>query len=408
MLSAVRAGTPFAAALDAAIAPLADRDRRLAHEIAAGVLRARRRLDGRLRPLVTGEWRRVDPTLRDVLRIGAYQLAFLERVPAYAAVETAVDLARRSTGAGGAGLVNAVLRRLAAAPPPAAELGAPSTPGALGTIHSHPEWLVERWLARFGAEKTEALLAHNNRRPPLVIQPARQSSAELAGALAERGIAFEAAPRGLGLVVGRRRVSTLPGYHSGGFVVQDPGQAAVLRFAAFPNGSVLWDACAAPGGKALLLGQQSRVLASDANVERVRRLSAGARRVAPGTRVFAADARRPPFPPATLDGVLLDAPCSATGTIARHPDARWRLTLRRIQALAHLQAELLASVAPTVRPSGLLVYATCSLEPEENEQQVNRFLSRNAEFRRTTPDLFVFPADWGTDGAYAARLERTA
>src|SRR5439155_26354238 len=97
VLSAVRAGTPFAAALDAAICPLADLDRPLAHEIAAGVLRARRRLDGRLRPLVTGEWRRVDPTLRDVLRIGAYQLAFLERVPAYAAVETAVDLARRST-----------------------------------------------------------------------------------------------------------------------------------------------------------------------------------------------------------------------------------------------------------------------------------------------------------------------
>jgi 16S rRNA (cytosine967-C5)-methyltransferase len=292
-------------------------------------------------------------------------------------------------------LTNAVLRKLAVAP-------------AQTAMASHPEWLVQRWRARFGNTRTAALVAHNDRRPPLVIQPVGWSPGRLAGALNERGIAFDPVPEGSGFAVRGARVNELPGFAEGAFVVQDPAQARVLDFAAIPDGALVWDACAAPGGKAVVLAQRHRAVASDMRLQRLHLLRSASRRAAPTLPVFAADARIPPVRTASLDSVLLDAPCSATGTLARHPDARSRLTPRRIETLARLQAELLEGVAPVVRPGGLLVYATCSLEPEENELQVNGFLERHAEYRRTVDDLFVFPPESGTDGAYAARLERVA
>ncbi|MBI4499788.1 MAG: 16S rRNA (cytosine(967)-C(5))-methyltransferase RsmB [Gemmatimonadetes bacterium] len=409
ILSAVRAGAPFAAALDSALGSLDERDRSLAHEIAAGVLRSQTVLDRRLQPLVTGNWRRVPDSLRDVLRIGAYQLSDLDRVPAYAAVETSVDLARAHVGARAAGLVNAVLRKLSATREATSPSDAAGGHGSLAATHSHPEWLVERWVARFGAARTRALLEHNNQRPPLVIQPLRWSAERLAGALAGGGIAFDPVPGGLGFTVrGGERVARLPGFEAGAFVVQDPAQARVVQFTDFPAGSLIWDACAAPGGKSLVLAQRHRVIASDLKPDRLRKLRAAADRAAPGLAIFAADARTAPLRAASTDAILLDAPCSATGTLARHPDARWRLSPRRIALMARLQAELLEGVAVVLRPGGTLVYATCSLEPEENDAQVNAFLEKHAEYRRTADDLVVFPPDSGSDGAYAARLERAA
>ncbi|MBI4421893.1 MAG: RsmB/NOP family class I SAM-dependent RNA methyltransferase, partial [Gemmatimonadetes bacterium] len=205
-----------------------------------------------------------------------------------------------------------------------------------------------------------------------------------------------------------RTVRALPEYSEGGFVVQDPAQALVVRFAAFSSGELVWDACGAPGGKARVLGERCRVVASDARQARLAPLVELAARGAARLFVLAADTRQPPFRNSSMDAVLLDVPCSATGTIARHPDARWRLTPRRIAAVAQLQRALLEGAATVPRPGGLLVYATCSLEPEENEQQVNDFLERHPDYRRTADDLSVFPADIGTDGAYAARLQRVA
>jgi len=397
ILSAVRAGSPFAAALDS-LGNLPDPDRRLAHEIAAGVLRTQAFLDSTLKPLVSAEWNRVEKPVQDILRIGAYQLVTLERVPPYAAVQTAVSLARDRSGAGAARMTNAVLRKLAALQSePATE---PKDRG-----ESHPEWLVHRWRQRFGPVRTMALLSHNDRRPQLVIQPARWDADALAGALTEARIAFQPVPGGAGFIIRDARVPDLPGYKEGSFVVQDPAQARVLEFANFPVGSTVWDACAAPGGKAAILSRNHRVLASDVRSDRLRRLQETIGRAGSGVATFLADARQPPL--VAADAVLVDAPCSATGTLARHPDARWRLTPRRIAGLTRLQRQLLEGVAGVVRPGGLLVYATCSLEPEENENQVNDFLDRHPEFRRSTGDLQVFPGDSGTDGAYAARLIRT-
>ena len=174
VLADVRQGRPFEQALDRALEPLPEVDRRLAHELAAGVLRRQQTLDDRLAPLVPRGWNRVPRPLQDLLRLGAFQLTALERVPAHAAVDTSVSLAKESGGARAGGFVNAVLRRLdrdAEAPAPEAESG----PARLARGHSHPLWLVERWVARFGPEETERLLEWNDQRPRLVLQPALES-----------------------------------------------------------------------------------------------------------------------------------------------------------------------------------------------------------------------------------------
>jgi 16S rRNA (cytosine967-C5)-methyltransferase len=400
----VRRGVPFTAAAESALASLPEPDRRLAHEIAAGVLRHRDTLDARLAPLLARRWPRLPPDLRDVLRIGSYQLKMLTRIPAYAAVQATVEAARGTMGRKAAGLVNAVLRRLAAE----GERPEGGAEPSLARKYSHPQWLVDRWLARFGAERTEALLAHHNRRPPVVLQPAGWSAERLRETFIGAGVPVADAPFGEGLAVSRVRIPELPGYADGAFMVQDAAQARLLRLAEIPDGATVWDACAAPGGKAAVLAQRCRVIASDARRDRLPRLRDTLRHTVPGVPVLAADARRPPLRPGSMEVVLLDAPCSATGTIARHPDARWRLSPAGIARAARRQAELLDAVAAVVRPGGLLIYLTCSLEPEENEEQIERFLRRHPAFARTGADLCIFPADAGTDGGYGARLRRTA
>lgn len=422
VLSQVRAGRPLDVALDGALRKLDEDDRRLAHEMAAGVLRRQQALDARLAALVTRDWARVPPRLQDLLRLGAYQLTALDRVPAHAAVDTCVSLAREAGGPRAGGFVNAVLRRLGAQPEviAATETGyGPADADALARHHSHPLWLVERWLGRFGTEDTRRLLEWNDRRPRLVLQPARQSAAELARRWTSAGIATEPAAFGAGLVTDRRRPEELPGFAEGGFLVQDPAQALLAWYADLPAGATLYDAAASPGGKTIALGREARlVVAGDLTRLRVERLARNLRRAGSGREhPVVADARRPPVRP--VDAVLLDAPCLGTGTFARHPDARTRVRPDALQRLTGLQAELLESVAAAVAPGGLLIYSTCSLEPEENELQVERFLARHAEFRRerseTFPpallseegDMAILPQRHEMDGAYAARLRRT-
>jgi len=407
----VRRGEPFDTARDRALADLPDRDRRLAHELAAGVLRQQRVLDA----LVDSA--RADPRLHDILRMGIYQLRFLDRVPAHAAVATSVALARERAGAAPAGYVNRALRTLTRSPLPASRV----------RNATHPLWLVRRWRAQFGPELADRLVAWNDTAPPLTLQPARWDQATLAARLTEAGIATEPAPAGAGVRLLRRAPGlplpaprALPGYLEGGFVVQDGAAALVCRFAALPLGVTVYDACAAPGGKAVTLETLgATVIAGDARRDRLKRLCDTVRRAGRAIRVIAADLRAAPFAAARLDAVLIDAPCTATGTMARHPDARGRLTPRAIARLAARQRSLLDAGAALVRPGGVLVYATCSLEPEENVEQVRDFLERHPEFSRTpvanavpgvlvTPDgdfLSLPPRD-GIDGAYAARLER--
>jgi 16S rRNA (cytosine967-C5)-methyltransferase len=203
--------------------------------------------------------------------------------------------------------------------------------------------------------------------------------------------------------------------------VQDAGAALVCRFAAIPPGALAYDACAAPGGKAVTLEVLgARVIAGDARRDRLPRLIDTVRRAGRAVRVVAADLAAAPFVAGRFDAVVVDAPCTATGTFARHPDARGRVTARAIAALAVRQRRLLDAAAPLVRPAGVLVYATCSLEPEENTEQVRAFLERHPEFVRApvpdavpaalltaAGDFTALPHRHGTDGAYAARLARS-
>ncbi|HEU4699614.1 MAG TPA: transcription antitermination factor NusB [Gemmatimonadales bacterium] len=423
MLAQVRDGRPFDAALDRVAPGLADADRRLAHELAAGVLRARRELDAQLAPHVTRGWAKVPAPLQDVLRLGAYQLTALDRVPAHAAVDTSVRLAREVGGTKAGGFVNAVLRKVAgeAAPdrprPPATALDRPST---LAERHSHPDWLVRRWVERFGDAETERLLAWNNTRPQLVLQPARARADALLERWQAAGLAVRPAPFGAGLVTEARRPADVPGYAEGAFVVQDPAQALLAWYADLPPDALVYDACAAPGGKTIGLGRcGARVVAADVSRARVRRLRENLQRAGSGREhVVVADALHPPLRARDVPVVLLDAPCLGTGTFARHPDARWRVTPEALAELAARQAALLDEAAHAVAPGGLLVYATCSIEPEEDEQQVDAFLARHPEFRREPPedfpasllsaqgDLVVLPQRHRMDGAFAARLRR--
>lgn len=408
----MRGGTPFDAALDRGLGELPDSDRRLAHELAAGVLRQSQRLDELIGRHVTRGLASVSLELLDVLRVATYQIYFLERIPPHAAVTTAVSLARERIGDHVAGFANAVLRKLAAE-----RATTPHEPLHLFAA-SHPNWLVDRWIARFGEEETRALLEWNNSQPLLVVQPARCALGDLERRFAEAGVRCFAAPFGAGLVIDGSRPERLPGFEEGEFFVQDPAQALVVRFAGFPAGSTIYDACAAPGGKALALGRRARlVVAADASRRRIERLRENLTRAGSGREVLVvADARRPPV--RAVDGCFLDAPCLGTGTFARHPDARLRVLPEALRRLAAEQAALLDAVAPVVAPRGVLCYATCSLEPEENEQQVNAFLLRHPEFRREPPaafppellspagDLTTLPQRDGIDGAFAARLVR--
>jgi 16S rRNA (cytosine967-C5)-methyltransferase len=406
-LDAVREGMPFDSALGTALAGLEGPDRRLAHELAAGVLRSGAALDRALAPYVTRGLDSVQPSVRELLRLGAYQLTALDRIPPHAAVSTAVSLARESKHRKAAPFVNAVLRRVAESAPR-------TVPGRA----SHPGWLVTRWTRRFGPAGTAGLQAWNDTRPRWAAQPARWSLEQLRRAWTAAGVGVEDAPFGAGLLPQVSQPRDLPGYVEGGFIVQDPAQALVVRFFDIPAGATVFDACAAPGGKSIALGRTAgRVIAADRKPDRVRRLRENLLRAGSGHEFpLVADASAPSV--GHVDATVLDAPCLGTGVFARHPDARWRVHPDALGRLVDQARGMLETVSATVRPGGLLCFSTCSLEPEENELQISAFLARHPEFKRepgpapdgtltAAGDLELLPQRHQTDGAYAARLRRS-
>ena len=410
-------------ALDSLGRTLDPRDFAWTRELVYGVFRLRGRIDHLLGALVRGGVDALDADVLDVLRLGAYQLLEMGSVPPYAAISQSVELARWAGAARAAGLVNGVLQSLQRR---RGELAFPDPDGDpaafLSSWGSHPRWLVDRWLARWGADATRALVDADNERPELYLRVVGREVAAAAEELSRAGIATEPvpfAPRSLRVLPPATAHAALQATAA---VVQDPGAALVVEHAAVPAGARVLDLCAAPGGKAVALADDAGyVVAADLSVGRLRRLRENVERVALGERVgvVVADARVPPFRPAEL--VLLDAPCTGTGTLRRHPDGRWRVTPDDLAALASLQRELLDAAVPLVAPRGLLVYSTCSLEREENEGQVEAFLTRHPGFARegggrvTDPallneegDLSVLPQRFNVDGAYAARLRRVA
>lgn len=400
------------------------RDRALATELAYGAVRLRGRLDHEISAFSSRPLDRVDPGVLDWLRLGLYQLRET-RVPAHAAVDETVEGARATCGDHTTGFVNGVLRA-ALRHEDRSDLFpsfADDPRGHLVTWGSHPDWLVDRWLSRMEADRVARLVEVDNRPPPVTVRlPAGTDPGSIGGG-GDRGFRLEPLegwPGCATLVRGRpgELLEAVPAA-----VFQDPAASAVVDYVGERPAGVFLDACAAPGGKTVALaagpGGPGLVVAADASRSRLERVREAAARAGCPLRCVAADGRRPAIGRAAT--VLLDAPCTGTGTLRRRPDARWRIAPEDVAGLAALQAELLEGCAEVVEPGGMLVYATCSLEAEENEDQVEDFLSRNPGFERAPPppgfreelltgrgELAVRPWIHGTDGAFAARLRRRA
>jgi 16S rRNA (cytosine967-C5)-methyltransferase len=375
------------------------RDRALTMELVTGTLRWRAAIDYQLARRMTRSLAALDDSVRDALRLAAYQIIHLTRVPVSAVVHDSVEIVKRSRVSSAAPFVNAVLRRLARErsiltwperPATVADqLGRGAMVEHLAVVHSHPAWLVARWLDRYGLGDTEAWLAFNNQPAPLALAPnrLRLDRATLAAELEAEGIAAtptRVAPHGL--VTTDARVLASEAFQRGDFVVQDEASQIVPELAAQAAGAHVLDACAAPGGKTLALaaqvGPSGLIVATDVRPRRIRLLADTVRRAAATrVRVVHVDAEGPfPFPDGIFDAVLIDAPCSGLGTLRRDPDIRWRRAPEDLPALARAQRELLARTCLAVRRSGRLIYSTCSSEPDENEAVIAAFLETHPDF----------------------------
>ena len=417
--------------LDAELAerPASARDVGLATEIVYGTLRWQRYLDWILAPHSRRRLDTLDARVRVLLRMTAYQTVFLERVPAFAAVSDAVTLARDRRARGSPEFVNAVLRSFVRRRPREREPAAPHDPvDALATRCSFPTWLAARWVARYGPEDAQALMLALNARPPLTLRTntLKTTREALAARLRDEhreSTATSYAPEGLVIAPGAGPPAAWPEFREGLFAVQDEAAMLVSRLLAPAPGETIVDACAAPGGKtthlAQLMENRGRVLALDPQpgrlervVEAATRLGASIVEILPGT----VEARAHEHADA-CDGVLVDAPCSNLGVVRRNPEVKWRRHPEDLAASAARQRAILGAAATMVRRGGRLIYATCSLEPEENDDVVRAFLENRPDFAIEAPRSFTLALDadgvlrclphrHGTDGFTAVRFRR--
>ncbi len=386
----VDAATALASTRDVLSDP---RDRSLAAELVLGTLRWRAQLDHLIRWAGNRALDRFDPEVLDILRLGAYQLFHLDRVPAAAAVDDAVDLAKRAKRRSACGAVNAILRRLSRSRD-RLPLPAEDTPlEYLSVTLSQPRWLAARWLDRMGFADARTWATFSNEPAPLTLRAntLQTSRDALAETLRGEGIVVEPARYAPdALIVSSGNPLSAPMAESGLFLAQDEASQLVGAFAAAAPGERVLDACAAPGGKttqmAATMKDTGLVVATDVRPRRVSLLAASVRRSgAAHVHIARADVTRPlPFE-AAFDCVLLDAPCSSLGTIRRDPDVKWRRTEADLPGLADAQRQMLHQAADVVRPGGRLVYATCSSEPEENDLVVDAFLAAHPEFAAVDP-----------------------
>jgi 16S rRNA (cytosine967-C5)-methyltransferase len=412
--------TPLLAARGSGLSP---EDHDLMRRIVLGVLRERTALDAELASASRIPWKKLAPSLHEILEVALYQVRHLDRVPEYAAVDQAVRQARGSGGDGAGRLVNGILRTLTRRGAPAPLDPATADAAALAVAFSHPGFLVARWLARFGRERTLSLLAADNAPSgvDLMVNPRRTDRAALAEALAAEGIVAEPSSLSpLALVVRSGNAVASPRFRAGHFAVQDAAGQALPRL--LPESDTLVDVAAAPGGKAfaaVALGRFRRVIALDRSPARLRLLvEARARLGFPEVAAAAADAALPPLLEGAFDRVLFDAPCSGTGTLRKNPEVRWRLSPDAVERLARAQESSLAAAARLLAPGGFLLYSTCSLEEEENERVVARVLERDPGLELSPIDppeglapfveggrLRIFPSP-DTDGFTAHLLRR--
>lgn len=404
--------------------PLKDaRDTALTTELAYGATRRQLSLDYAITRFADRKLDAMEDRVLAALRIGAYQI-FHTRVPARAAVAETVQALKDLGVARAAGFVNAILRRLAELP------GPPLPPESdiaeyLSIRESHPRWLVERWVRHFGRERAEAMLVADNQTPPIVIRT-NSSKVTREALLAQlREVGLEAQPTAVSPVgitlppVGR--LEDVYGYSEGLWQVQDEAAQLVGVYGALPGTARVLDACAAPGGKACHLAESHEVVATDLHANKLPKIEAEAKRLGltGRLRAVAHDATLPlPEELGEFHAVLVDAPCSGLGTLRRHPELRYRRKEEDLGRLASLQRRILENCQEVVPPGGLLVYAVCTTEPQEGQDQVEMFLRSHPEWTAEPPllpgvklplaqaSLRTLPGPEGWDGFFAARLRK--
>jgi 16S rRNA (cytosine967-C5)-methyltransferase len=401
-------------------------DRALSHELVMGVLRWRLQLDRIIEHYADRKVQSLDPGVRIALQLGLYQLRFLSRVPASAAVNESVNLVGRARLRSAQGLVNAVLRRATREPDydPAAEISDPVQQIAIRT--SHPLWLIERWVGSLGIEEAKAFARANNEMPATAIRivTTRTSESDVLAKLRLAGAVVEASP----IAEGAWRVAGAQSLlrdlaHTGDIYLQDEASQLVPRaLAALPGDRVL-DSCAAPGSKttqiADLAADRAFIVAADLSAGRLDTVARTAgRQKLTSITCLQLDATRPlPFRDDVFDRVLVDAPCSGTGTLRRNPEIRYRISAADIEDLSARQKALLLQASHVVKPGGRLVYSTCSVEPEENEEVIGSFLRSNERFAQipvaVSPSLLMpsgsartWPQRDGSDGFFVSAFER--
>jgi len=370
-----------------------ERDRALAGEIATGTLRWQGALDAIIEAFANRSLSKLDAEVIDILRLSAFQLLHLDRIPAAAAVNDAVALTGKVGKKSASGLVNAILRRISRErdrlPLPARSSHGESGLNYLSTTLSHPAWLVAKWVDRYGFDAAERWASFDNEPAPLTLRAntLRLSRDELAERLKSFDVNTEPTRFALdGLTVRTGNPLLTPIAGDGSFLIQDESSQLVAALTGASPGERILDACASPGGKtmamAAAMNDRGLIVATDLRGRRVDLLQRTIVTHGPAcVRVVRADVSAGlPFGPA-FDCVLLDAPCSGLGTLRRDPDIRWRRTQADVERLAAVQCRMLDRVAEAVAPGGRIVYATCSGEPEENEDVIHSFLARRDDFR---------------------------
>jgi 16S rRNA (cytosine967-C5)-methyltransferase len=412
---------------------LDDRDRALLTELTYGTLRWRGSIDGQLSRYLRQSLAKTDPLIRNLLRLSVYQLLFLDKIPDYAAVNEAVELAKIHGGGKTAGLVNAVLRNFLRQQAGADQVVIDdSSAKALAVTYSHPEWLVTRWINEFGTESAKALMRANNERAPLVLRVnlLKGTREKLLERFLAAGIDANPtpwSPQGIVLLSGPA-VDKLPGFADGLFQVQGEASQLVTYLLSPVPGERILDACAAPGGKcahiAEMMHDRGQLIAVDPAARGIAKIRENLSRLEHGSaRAVQADSSEelPESLRSPYDRILVDAPCSGLGTLRGHPEIKWQRNENDICRLSRLQAKILRRVAGYLRPNGVLVYATCTLTRDENEEVVEAFLAQHKEFEledaaRYLPgqaahmgrdQFFVaLPQRDNTDGFFTARLRK--
>ena len=384
-------------------AELSGQDRGLAVELAYGCVRRQSTLDFLIDRKTQG--RQQKPTLRILLRLGLYQIFFLDRVPEHAAVHETVEIAKQMGFGPQAGFINAVLRGYVRERAETEKLLGEMETTQTAVAYSHPEWLVERWRQRWGIDNTRALLKMNNTPPPIFARAntLRGNVDALTTAWQEEGVEFKArqfdwAPLVFELT-NHPPLAGLPSFQKGFFYLQDPSTLLAPKLIEARAGEGILDLCAAPGGKTTYIAQltsnQATVVAEDVQPSRLALVKENAERLGAKIEIGGSDRK--------FDRILIDAPCSNTGVLRRRVDLRWRLKPADVERLAATQLGLLEKATQRLKAVGTILYSTCSLEREENQELVKKFLSAHPEFKLES-ERELWPFRDGTDGAYIARL----